>query len=68
MFITPFNIQNAYLFIILNNYFVIDIFYCNCNFCHRTEICGRGFTIKLNEDEKKILNLHCQYDWWNKFD
>jgi hypothetical protein len=52
----------------MNNYFVIDIFYCDCNFCHRTEICGRGFTIKLNEEEKKFLNLHFQYDWWNKFD
>jgi hypothetical protein len=52
----------------MNNYHIVDIFYCDCNFCHRYEICGCGFTIKLNEEEKKFLNLHFQYDWWNKFE
>ena len=52
----------------MNNYHIVDIFYCDCNFCHRTEICGRGNTKKLNKEERKFLNLHFQYDWWNKFE
>lgn len=55
-----FNFENG-----MNNYHIIDIFYCDCNCCHRTEICGRGLTIKLNKEEKNLLKIHFQYDWWN---
>tara|TARA_Y100000389_G_C17311938_1_gene438441 strand:- start:125 stop:589 length:465 start_codon:yes stop_codon:yes gene_type:complete len=56
-----FNFENG-----MNNYHIIDIFYCDCNWCHRTEICGKGLTITLNSEEKNLLKIHFQYDWWNR--
>ena len=45
---------------------IIDMFYCDCENCFRTEPCGRGEIEKFSEEEKSFLTQYFQWDWWNR--
>ena len=47
------------------NHEIIEIFYCDCPNCYRTERCGKCGS-EFTSDEKKLLSTYFQYDWWNR--
>lgn len=50
---------------VLKNDDIIEIFYCDCPNCFRTEPCGRGNIKCFNKEEYDFLSLHFSWNWWD---
>ena len=50
---------------VLKNDDIIEIFYCDCPNCFRTEPCGRGNIKCFNDEEYDFLSLHFSWNWWD---
>ena len=45
---------------------IIDMFYCDCMNCFRTQPCGLGNIKPFSKEEETFLTKHFQWDWWNQ--